>query len=548
MLKNILTGIAAAVGMIFLLIVLFLAIQSIRLEWWAAPEGQPPAALTPQQKADDMRYLLDLIGRVSPAEVVWETAGLENPLRQPEVWVERARQAPSDSAFADLVMQMLVHLGQGGHAFPAYDVQYNPVTSLVGDIPRGAFAKMPYWSGVISRLPWNAHASLEIVYRGGLYLLERDAVVDGDALPAGSVVESVDGASADAFALQQQYRAHLRYDPFLKKFFLHPLLIVDPGRDRPGWNVAFRLPDGSRQEVLVRKIPGYAAHRPDERGAANTRCMALSEDVLYIKMATFYREHVQADAAELRRCFTSGQYQTAIFDVRGNGGGEIWSYMDNVIAPLIRKPAAYQATAAIRRSFYAWHGWRFGLYQLENDNELLDARARVEKIEEIDYPPYSDQVWCILRVTRRIEPAAEPYPFEGAAYVLADNNTLSAGDSFAAAMQQSGLAKVIGANTAGWGQAAQAKMLYALPESGLLFYADSELTINSDGSLNNYAGVMPDMFLNPSAYPTPYPASFSREALLADAWVQWVLADVEQAQTLSEIGGEPITLKAKRQP
>lgn len=90
-------------------------------------------------------------------------------------------------------------------------------------------------------------------------------------------------------------------------------------------------------------------------------------------------------------------------------------------------------------------------------------------------------------------------------------------------MQRTGLATVVGANTVGWGQAYQAKMLYALPNSGFMFFMDSELTLNPDGTLNNYVGVIPDSTLSVSTYPTPYPATFSREALLADPWVQWVL-------------------------
>ena len=518
-------------GLPILFIVLVLGVQSISLRWWADPQNVQLQELTPEQKADDMRYLLKLTHQVSPAEVVWETAGLDNPLQQPEAWMERARETPSNSSFAGLVLQYLVHVGQGGHAFLAYDVNYNPVTSLVYDIPRDAFGKMPQWAVAVGRLPWYAHAALDIPYQDGQYVLAADAVVDKTRIPAGSVVETVDGLSADDFVLQQQYHAHLRYDPRLEKFYLYPLLVIDPGPDRPGWTVTFRLPDQSVQTVLIRKIPGYVPHRSDETGAANIRCLAVQDGVLYVKLSTFYRQYVEEDAHRLRQCFESGAYHSAILDVRGNDGGEIWSYMDNIIAPLVDEPITYQATAANRESFYAWHGWRFLLYRLENDNELTDRRAHVEKVETIAYPPYSDQGWRVTRVIRRIEPAPQPYPFDGQVYVLADNNTLSAGDSFVATMQRTGLAKVVGTNTVGWGQAAQAKMLYSLPNSGILFYMDSELTFNAEGSLNNYTGVSPDVFLSPSTYPTPYPASFSREALLADAWVQWVLKELESIQS-----------------
>lgn len=516
---------AAVAGAALFLLIAFLAVQSIRLRWWVDTANLALPELTADQKAADMAYLLDLTRRVTPAEVVWQAAGLDNPLDQPEAWIKRARQTQTNAGFADLVLQYLVHLGQGGHAFLAYDVHYNPTFSLIYGVPKTAFANMPRWAGVISRLAWNAHSDLDIAYQGGHYVLQQAAAVGQWALPAGSLVTSVDGSSTDEFVLQQQYRAHLRYDPQLGKFFLHPLLSVDPGPDRAGWDVTFRLPDQTEQTVFVRKIPGYVPHRPDESRAANIRCLSLQDGLLYVKINTFYREFVAEDNQTLRHCFASGQFQAAILDVRGNNGGEIWSYMDNLIAPLIDQPVTYQATVANRESFYAWHGWRFWLYAWENDNQLTDPRAHVQQVEEIAYPPYSEQGWRVLRVTRRIEPSAQPFSFDGQVYVLADNNALSAADSFAAVMKQTRLAKVIGANTAGWGQAAQAKMLYSLPNSGLLFYVDSELIFNPDGSLDNYTGVAPDVFLDPSSYPTPYPLAFDRETLLADRWVQWVISD-----------------------
>lgn len=519
--KYILVG----MGLTFTLLVTVLFEESIRLRWWTEPETAQLDAMSEDQKASDMRYLLELTHQVSPAEVIWRASGLENPLDEPEAWIERARQTSSNREFADLVLQYLVHVGQGGHAFLAYDVTFNPVYSLETNIPRDAFAKMLLWGRETSRLAWYAHANLQIAYVGGVYRLEKEVSVDGVILPAGSLVEQIEGLPVDAYVLAQQYRAHLRYDPSLKKFYLYPLLIIDPGANRTGWQVTFRLPSGSEQTVNVQKIPGYISHRPDESSAANIRCLPLIEDTLYVKVNSFSYALAQEDAAVLQECFAQAKYQKVIFDVRGNQGGEIWSYMDNVIAPLIREPVTYQATAANRESFYAWHGWRFWLYQLENDNELTDERAHAEKVETIYDPLYSEQGWRMVRVTRRIEPSSQPFPFEGQVFVLTDNNTLSAGDSFAAAMQRMGLGKVVGTNTVGWGQAAQAKMLYALPYSGLLFYMDSELTFNVDGSLNNFVGVMPDVVLSPSSYPTPYPVSVDLETLLTDPWIQWVLTE-----------------------
>jgi hypothetical protein len=212
-------------------------------------------------------------------------------------------------------------------------------------------------------------------------------------------------------------------------------------------------------------------------------------------------------------------------DVRGNNGGEIWSYMDNILSRLARETVTYQTTAMVKDPFYQWYGWRFWLFKVTNNNELSDPLTHIQSVERIDYPPFSQSGWRVTCITRQIEPSTEPFPFDGQVYVLTDNNSLSAWDSFAAAVHSTGLAKTAGANTAGWGQAYQAKMLYALPNSGLLFYLDAELTLNPDGALDNYVGVALGVVLDTSTYPTPYPAQITRQALLEDPWVQWVIAD-----------------------
>ncbi len=502
---------------------LLLGVQSVRLGWWADTADVALPVLTADQRESDMRHLLDLTARVSHVDEVWRQAGMDNPLDQPEVWVERARSAETNEAFAELVLMYLVHAGQGGHAYLADDLAFDPVRSLVGGIPKEAFARVPLWLDVVAGLPWYAHARLDLVHRGGDYVLPRDATVAGEELPAGTVVRQVDGQDVAAFALAQQYRTHLRFDPQTGGFFIHPLLSIDPGPERAGWRVVFELPDGSTRELEVPKVEGFLPTRPAEAAGPNTTCTPLSGDAVHVRVRTFDGSQLQADIDTLRACLAAATYRTLMIDVRGNPGGEIWAYLDGIVAGLAREPVVYETTAAVKESFFDWYGWRYRLYQATNDNELTDPVARAVDVTRIELPPYSDQGWRVMRVTRRIEPAEEPYAFDGQTFVLADNDTLSAGDSFVSAMRRTGLATVVGANTAGWGSGYQAKMPYALPHSGMLFYLDSELTFNADGSLNNDRGVAPDVPLDPSAYPTPFPETLEPADLRADPWIAWIL-------------------------
>jgi hypothetical protein len=62
-----------------------------------------------------------------------------------------------------------------------------------------------------------------------------------------------------------------------------------------------------------------------------------------------------------------------------------------------------------------------------------------------------------------------------------------------------------------------------LPASGMIFRLEADLDVNPDGSFNELVGTSPDVEL-PPAKP---PATFTKEDLLKDEWIKWVLADAE---------------------
>jgi len=51
------------------------------------------------------------------------------------------------------------------------------------------------------------------------------------------------------------------------------------------------------------------------------------------------------------------------------------------------------------------------------------------------------------------------------------------------------------------------------------------MTFNQNGSINEIYGTPPDINLGRSTSPTPYPSGFTREELLKDRWIRWILND-----------------------
>jgi len=62
-----------------------------------------------------------------------------------------------------------------------------------------------------------------------------------------------------------------------------------------------------------------------------------------------------------------------------------------------------------------------------------------------------------------------------------------------------------------------------LPASGMLFRLEADPGINPDKDFNEIVGTSPDIEL-PPAKP---PVTFTKEDLLKDEWITWVLADAK---------------------
>ncbi len=49
------------------------------------------------------------------------------------------------------------------------------------------------------------------------------------------------------------------------------------------------------------------------------------------------------------------------------------------------------------------------------------------------------------------------------------------------------------------------------------------MAFNTDGTINEIYGTKPDFVPGPSGYPTTMTAEYTREAMMQDKWVQFVL-------------------------
>ncbi len=104
-----------------------------------------------------------------------------------------------------------------------------------------------------------------------------------------------------------------------------------------------------------------------------------------------------------------------------------------------------------------------------------------------------------------------------------DNDSFSATEDFIKTIKQLELATLVGAASCGGAAAFIEPWLFELPNSHIIFSLEIELAFNSDGTINEIYGTNPDYVLESSTYPTTFPTGFSKEELLKDTWIQWVI-------------------------
>jgi C-terminal processing protease CtpA/Prc len=369
---------------------------------------------------------------------------------------------------------------------------------------------------------------MNIIYSDGKYKLAQDYLLNNEKIPKESVIEKVNNLKVDEYVKTLQTKQLLRYDEQLDKVYTENLLMSNPGDNVGGWDVEFLLPSNRRYKGKVKKIDGYKNPyiSKDSKGK-NIICKELDEQTGYIKVSSFLQEYIEDDKKAIQDFMndSSGTYEKLIIDVRGNIGGEPSSWMDNIVRPLLKESVEINRITAVKKSYFTRMNVRYAYYRLTTTNHLLKKRINhITNIDKIEYDGLNESEWNVYKITQVLTPANN-FSFDGQVYVLTDNDTLSAADSFVRAIKETKIGKVVGTNTLGWGNVFMQPNICALPISGLMLRFDIEMPYNSDGTINSINGVKPDVNLAPSTYPTPYPINYEVSTLLEDPWIVWVMND-----------------------
>jgi len=501
--------------------------------------GSPPK-LTAEDRRSDIEFLARWARDCSPfVELAQKHKGTPDYEALLPKYLEYAEQAESNEEFYKVVIEYYKLICPAGHGGLIGEnvLRTARIAILLGivdvDINPFAIGKAIYWPRHInSRLSTRAHPPFGITYKDDKYLTDGDWEVDGVTVPQGSQIVKVNGMSCSAYLDFIKENTLLRYDAYPKDWTKNYLLIIDEGEDFKGWQVEFLLPDESTHSVFVPKIEGWPAPKKERiqtvEAKDNCTCIELTDDVAYVRIRGMWASawivifpNIYEKDGKIIKAFldkAKGKYRKLIIDVRNNPGGSPYYAYENLVRSFLDESVTYDQVAGIRRK-YKDNLKKSVLKTLRRDCSL--KKQHIVSIKEIDAPEgFNTNDWVFYRLTRRIEPRNR-YNFDGSVYVLINGRTFSAADDYANAVKRIGFAKLVGQNTSGGCAAYIAPPAIRLPTSGMIFRVETEMVINPDGSYNEITGTPPDIVL-PDADP---PKSITKEGLLEDEWIKWILAD-----------------------
>lgn len=521
-------------GAFLITILSYIIYQSIKLELWSGNKPSNVKELSKQQKIDDFKYLTQFVNKVYPYnDSIVQYMDMTDIESLEKEFIDRAGQSKNNSEFFELVYEYVQRLRQGSGHIDVYFGQNRPSNnsvwhSYVYNIKKSSYNKTEYWGHEASMLKCYAYSDAAVKYKNGQYILGQDYTNDNTLLPEGTIIKKVDGMRTDDYVQLLQNRTRLLYDVSLKKNFTTNLFSIDDNPDLSVWNVDFQLKNGTIYSAKLQKYNNIINNKGSinsPQNYPNVVCKELNESLGYIKIFSFSGQYIKSDK-EIIQSFmqnSNGKYKKLIIDIRGNTGGEMNYWSDNLVQPLIREPKTYTQVSAVRKGFFNWMGIRYYAFRwLFNNDTLQKDLNHITSVTETTSKLLNNKDWKVYKITKRFVPT-DSFPFNGKVYILTNQDTFSAADAFASAAKNMKLGMVIGTNTGGAGDVFMSPIDICLPNSQIIMRMDVELNFNDKGQPNHICGTIPDIELEPSSYPTEDPASLELNDLLKDTWINWVI-------------------------
>jgi C-terminal processing protease CtpA/Prc len=208
------------------------------------------------------------------------------------------------------------------------------------------------------------------------------------------------------------------------------------------------------------------------------------EKIAYIRFRNFELDNVDEEMYDFLIAFYRSvkDYNHFIVDVRGNSGGWKQVWVDNIIAPLIKKKTTSRMYVGFRNGAYV------NLFRQEAGIEKAVAK------ESFNYlpPEVLTNDFTVYDYSIAVEPS-DIVDFNAGISLLIDNSTWSASAAFALFCKETNFAKLYGTATKGEA-VSSGTIFYVLPNSKIVIRFNPCMGIDYSGSSCEEVKVQPDVY------------------------------------------------------
>lgn len=214
----------------------------------------------------------------------------------------------------------------------------------------------------------------------------------------------------------------------------------------------------------------------------------IPNKVAYISISVFDNSRIEEDKQGIYSFLSSVKdYPKLIIDIRGNGGGSVYYWMNDIVAPLISSKLSARYYTLLRGGEYEMHFLNSRQIKLNNMSDL-DPNI-ISK-----FPPEANQFKYYNAYDTTISPC-NSLNYKGKVYLLVDKYVFSSSEAFASFSKATRFAKLIGERTGGDGMGID-PVIFSLPNSGIVVRFPAEMGLNPDGSSNAEKRTTPDISVN----------------------------------------------------
>ncbi|MEQ2128493.1 S41 family peptidase [Caldanaerobacter subterraneus KAk] len=448
--------------------------------------------LTTEQKLEDFEYLYNILQKNYPFFEVGKRKTAFDWLSHKEEFEKRIRETKNNVEFYNEIKRMVTLL-QVAHARLITPELFERFQKSSNELIKNEEEKQisPFWNPIIIKdyEYWKQNIKettyilpIAFSYIEGKYVAipyNKNELLEEYGIPEGSILLKVNDLTVDEYVKSLMDKTFLNYDFKRNKIAKYKLYVfADTLRDTI--KLTFLSPKGEAIEKTLKPVELVINQSALDKMPL-VKGILVKDKVAYLKIPAMKisLKDIEEDGKEIYSFFKEiKDYPYLIIDIRGNGGGNLTYWVENVVQPLIDKKIPYKAYTVVKN------------YDIKY-TKTLDKLPK-----DKNYPPeVKDDFGYFAEISYTVTPK-NYVGFKGKIYLLTDAGVYSAAESFASFAKATKWATVVGTPTSG-GLGFNPDYLI-LPNSGLMVRYPNNMALNPDGTANEEVGTQPDIYVEES--------------------------------------------------